>query len=217
MRLFTALLDLLYPPKCAFCHKLLRSEKDGVCKACREHLPYTGVLAARTDLKQIDKCVAPLFYEKTVRDSLHRYKFSHCPGYAGIYAEFMVKSIDENQISCDIISWVPVSRRRLRSRGYDQARLLAEAVAKTCGAVCLPTLEKQRHTKQQSLIRDPKARRDNVRGAYRCADPALVAGKRILLIDDIVTTGATLSECAGVLRQAGAASVSAAAAARKRD
>lgn len=217
MKLFRSLLDLLYPPKCAFCHRLLRDEKDGICRFCRDKLPRTSALAVRTDLKHIDRCAAPLFYENAVRDSLHRYKFSQCAGYAGIYAELVVKCIDENQISCDSITWAPVSRRRLRKRGYDQSRLLAEEIAKKLGVPCVKTLEKVRHNRQQSLIRDPKARRENVKGVYRCADPEAVSGKRLLLIDDIVTTGATLSECARVLCEAGAASVSAAAVARKRD
>lgn len=217
MKAFRSMLDLLYPPKCAFCHRLLRGETDGICRKCREALPRTGALAVRTDLRHIDRCAAPLFYEKTVRDSLHRYKFSQCVGYAGIYAELVLKCIDENQISCDSITWVPVSRRRLRRRGYDQSRLLAEEIAKKRGLPCVNTLEKVRHNRQQSLIRDPKARRENVKGVYRCADPEAVRGKRLLLIDDIVTTGATLSECARVLSEAGAASVSAAAVARRRD
>lgn len=217
MKLLDALLDLLYPPRCAFCHRLLRQSGDGVCKSCREHLPYTGHLAEQTRIKHIERCVSPLFYEKLVRDSLHRFKFAQRTGYAGIYAEFMVKCIDENQISCDSISWVPVSRRRLRERGYDQSGLLAREVSARLGVPCVRTLDKIRHTRQQSLTKDVRQRRENVKGAYCCCDPALVAGKRILLIDDIVTSGSTLSECAGVLKKAGAGEISALTVARKRD
>lgn len=217
MKLLNRVLDLLYPPRCAFCHKLLYSGEDGVCPKCREQLPYTKSLAERPGLKNIDRCVSPLFYEKDVRDSLHRFKFSQRTGYAGIYAGFMVKCIDENDISCDSITWAPVSRKRLRSRGYDQSELLARAIASRLQLPCVRMLNKVRDTKAQSLLRDFRQRQENVKGAYRCSNPDAVKGKRVLLIDDIVTTGSTLTECASALKEAGAASVQALTVARKRD
>lgn len=217
MKLLEALLDLVYPPRCVFCHRLLPGSGISVCRTCREQLPYTGTLAERSKIKSIEHCFSPLFYEKTVRDSLHRYKFEQRRGYAGVYADFMLKCIDENQISCDSITWVPVSRRRLHERGYDQSELLARAIAAKRGVPCLRLLEKSRHTRQQSLIKDPGQRKANVKGAYRCVDPSLAAGRRFLLVDDIVTSGATLSECAKVLKEAGAAGIIALTVARKRD
>ena len=216
MKLLHALLDLIYPPRCAFCHKLLRYEGETVCKDCLSKLPYTGDLAEQTGLKQIERCVSPLFYENTVRDSLHRFKFGQRTGYAGIYAGFMVKSIDENQISCDIISWAPVSRKRLRSRGYDQSELLARELSSRLGLPCRRLLVKQKHTMPQSRTRNAVQRRENVKGAYHCCDPEEARGKRILLVDDIVTSGSTLSECAKMLKEAGAAEISAVTVARKR-
>lgn len=216
MKFLDCLLDLLYPPRCAFCHRLLRLSGENVCKDCLSGLPYTGDLAERTGLKHIKSCVSPFFYEKTVRDSLHRYKFGQRTGYAGIYAGFMVKSIDENRISCDIISWAPVSRQRLRSRGYDQSELLARKISALTGIPCKRLLIKQRHTRPQSLTKNAVQRRENVKGAYRCCDPDSVHGKRILLVDDILTSGSTLSECAAILKDAGADEISAVTVARKR-
>lgn len=216
MKLFSYLLDLLYPPRCSFCHRLLRHSGEAVCKDCLSSLPYTGDLAERNGLKNIKHCVSPFFYENSVRASLHRFKFGQRRGYAGIYAGFMVKSIDENKISCDIISWAPVSRQRLRSRGYDQSELLARELSDRLGIPCIRLLIKQKHTMPQSRTRNAAQRRENVKGAYRCSDPETVYGKRILLVDDIVTSGSTLSECARILKEAGAAEVSAVTVARKR-
>lgn len=216
MKLLQDLLDLVYPPRCAFCHKLLRHEGEGVCKDCLTGLPYTGDLAVQSGLKQIKCCVSPLFYENTVRDSLHRFKFGQRTGYAGIYAGFMVKSIDENQISCDIISWAPVSRQRLRIRGYDQSELLARELSRRLGRPYKRLLVKQKHTMPQSQTKNAAQRRENVKGAYRCCDPEEVRGKRVLLVDDIVTSGSTLTECAKILKEAGAAEISAVTVARKR-
>ena len=105
----------------------------------------------------------------------------------------------------------------LRERGYDQARLLAKATAKTLGMPLTPTLYKQRNTQPQSGTGDAAKRRANITGAYRMKKDADVTGKRILLIDDIVTTGSTLSECARVLGKAGAEQVVCATVARTAD
>lgn len=214
MKLLDRILDLLYPPRCAFCRRLLPDGVRGVCAFCEKKLPYVPADAQIRSLKNIEKCIAPLYYEGSVRESLHRYKFSSMTAYADIYSEFMGKCIDENGISCDIITWIPLSRRRLRKRGYDQAELLARLIAKRHGFDCVRLLKKLRDNPPQSGTGSPEKRRANVKGIYSCIDPQLVQGKTILLIDDIVTTGATLSEAAGVLKKAGAAGVYCAAVAR---
>lgn len=214
MKLLDRILDLLYPPRCAFCRRLLPDGVRGVCAFCEKKLPYVPADAQIRSLKNIEKCIAPLYYEGSVRESLHRYKFSSMTAYADIYSEFMGKCIDENGISCDIITWIPLSRRRLRKRGYDQAELLARLIAKRHGFDCVRLLKKLRDNPPQSGTGSPEKRRANVKGIYSCIEPQLVQGKTILLIDDIVTTGATLSEAAGVLKNAGASGVYCAAVAR---
>ena len=114
----------------------------------------------------------------------------------------------------DIISWVPLSGKRKRSRGYDQAMLLALATALELSDVAAETLKKTKDVQAQSEIKGRDARRVNISGAYEAADPELVEGKRVLLIDDVYTTGTTLSECARILLMAGAGSVVCAALAR---
>ena len=217
MKLLDALLDLLYPPRCTFCHRMLRNGHAPVCEMCLLALPYTGPLARREKIAHLDACYAPLFYEKDVRESLLRFKFDGLTGYAGVYAGFMLKCIDENGISCDSIAWVPVSRKKLRSRGYDQAQLLAQELAVRMGLPCRKMLVKNRENRQQSLLANAAERRANVKGVYDCPSPEIVQGKHILLVDDIVTSGATLSECARILRQNGALSVTAIAVACAKD
>ena len=206
------LLDLFYPPRCAFCRRLLGEKEKGVCRFCRRKYENRCI---RRELAHCSCCVAPLSYEGAVRDSLLRYKFRGVAAYGAAYADFLAKCIDESQISCDIITWVPLSRRRLRHRGYDQARILAEETAKILGLPCAKLLEKRVHTRAQSGIRNAEQRRKNAKGVYVCCAPELAAGKRVLLIDDIVTTGATLTECAAVLKKAGCGAVIAAAAASR--
>ena len=113
-----------------------------------------------------------------------------------------------------MITWTPVSEKRLRQRGYDQAMLLAMAAALALDDVAVETLKKCRDTPAQSSLENADQRRSNVVGVYEIVDPELIAGKRVLLIDDIITTGSTLEEASNTLMKAGAASVMAAAVAQ---
>ena len=217
MGLGSFVLDLLFPPKCAFCRRVVRHGADRLCPDCRAALPYAGAEVEKHG-DGFSVCYAALYYEGQVRDSLHRYKFQGSSGYAGTYGHLLADCVRENLAGrYDLISWVPLSRERLRERGYDQSMLIAQAMALGLQDVAVSTLDKVRDAAKQSTVGSAEKRRANISGAYRVTDPELVAGRRILLIDDIVTTGATLSECACTLRAAGAADVVCAAVARTRD
>ena len=105
------------------------------------------------------------------------------------------------------MTWVPVSKKRLRKRGFDQARYLTASLCVDWHTAPLETLRKITDNPPQSGIDDAAARRANVLGVYEAVSPEQFAGKRLLLVDDICTTGATLGECARVLKEAGAAEV----------
>lgn len=147
----------------------------------------------------------PLYYQDSVRDSILRYKFGAKKGYVGCYSKMLAQCILDNYGGkYDLITWVPISDDRLKSRGYDQAMILAMATALELDDVAAETLKKTRDNPAQSSLGERDERRANVTGAYTVTDPELIEGKRLLLIDDIVTTGATLSECARTLLLAGA-------------
>ena len=203
MKIFRLLISLLYPRKCPFCRRVI-DENKLVCPACEKKLPFIADRPPRR-FAYVDECYSALEYCGAVRDSVHRFKFQGAAAYAEIYGTFLAKCIDENGIFCDIITWVPLSRARLRKRGYDQARLLAEALAGHMGLEAKPLLKKTRNNKAQSGLRSEAARSANVKGVYALSADSSLEGKRIVLIDDVVTTGATMSECAGVLKKAGAA------------
>lgn len=213
MKLIDAVLDLLFPPKCPFCRRLTETN-ERVCRNCLDILPYTTTQSHDRKLRYISRCVAPFYYKDSVRESLLRYKFGGLSTYSKIYAEFIAKCIDENGISCDIITWVPLSAKRFRSRGYDQARLIADALSELTGIKCVRLLKKTRHNPAQSGTGSAEKRKANVSGVYSSVNTKELTGKRILLVDDIVTTGATMSECAKILTQQGCAEVQAVAVAR---
>ena len=192
------------------------SSDELICSKCKKDLPYTengGILKGNF----FTSVVSPLYYENDVREALLRYKFYQMTVYAnpfgGLLAECAAEYIDEK---VDIISWVPLSPKRLRTRGYDQARMLAEIVGEQLGIPCVPLLRKVRHTAPQSRTGGEEKRRRNISGAYEVIDKSLIDRKVILLIDDIVTTGSTFAECAKTLGKGGADKVYCAAVARKR-
>lgn len=216
MRIFDELLNLLFPAKCPFCREILQRKEDMICPECRKSITWTK---NNSKLKGnfFTACVSPLYYEESVRDALLRYKFHRMTAYAVPFGAVLADCISEyidGQV--DIISWVPLSRKRLRSRGYDQAQLLAVEVAKRLGLPCVPVLRKIRHTQPQSRTGSVEKRHANISGAYQVIAPEELRGKSVLLIDDIVTTGSTFSECARMLGMAGAERVYCAAVARKR-
>ena len=201
-----ALLDVLFPPKCIFCGTLLPSGVDGVCDECRKTLPFTRGKAR--SIEGIPTVMSAFYYEGEVREALLRYKFANCSSSAKTFAKFMSETVENSSdVLYDTISWVPLSRRRERKRGYDQAYLLARSMARNLGREVTPTLRKVRHIQAQSGLASAEARRNNISGCYELAPGFSPAGKRILLVDDIVTTGSTLSECARMLKAGGAEEV----------
>lgn len=216
MKFWSAMLDLLYPPKCVFCHRLLENPDARICSQCRGRLPYTLEHGAQKG-EFFSVCVAPLYYEGLAKESLHRFKFNNRREYAKTYGPMMADCIQETRLSWDVLTWVPVSKKRLRQRGYDQCQLLAQSVGSQMGCTPVSLLKKIRHTPAQSQTGTVEKRRANISGAYCVTSPELAAGQTVLLLDDIVTTGATLSECARILRFAGATDVCCAVIARRRD
>jgi ComF family protein len=198
-------LDLLFPPKCPFCGRLLEDGQTLLCPDCQRDLPW---MQGERMVEFVDLCAAPLWYRDKVRQSHHRYKFSGLRSYARVYSVLMAQcAADRLDGRFDLVTWAPLSAKRLRKRGYDQSRLLAEGVALGMGMQAVPLLDKVRDTPAQSGLEGDSVRRANVLGAYSLRPEADVQGRRILLVDDVMTTGATLSECARILRTAGAEQV----------
>ena len=198
-------LELLFPRKCILCQGFLGREETDLCRSCRTDQPEYPY--GKKKVPHVSDLTALWMYQGHVAGSLKRYKFGRCRHYAGSYGRLLAMRIHRDLPMADIITWVPVSRRRRRVRGFDQVELLAKAVAPELGIPAEALLEKYRDNRANSGLRTPEERRANVLGVYRAAAPDRIAGKRVLLLDDIVTTGATASECARVLLTAGAEEV----------
>lgn len=203
----SVLLDLLFPPRCAFCGRLV--EEGDVCAACAEALPFReGTASVQVIGEGRYPCALAFYYEGPVRDGVRALKFGKKSWRARVFARYIAQTAaEELSGGFDAVSFVPVSLRRNFERGFDQARLLAEEAAKIWGVKAEAVLRKDRHTRAQSSLQDAALRKTNVKGAYRVPHPERVRGRRFLLIDDVCTTGSTLSAAADALLEAGAAGV----------
>ena len=205
MRLWTAALDLLFPPKCPYCHKVLDNPRAPLCPDCQVRLPWLTGKAGEKKVDFADGCFSPLAYQDRVREAIHRYKFQRVRACAGPFGAVMAQCMQDHlPQGIDWITWCPLHKKRLRERGFDQAKLLAQEVGRRLDIPVRATLRKDRNTRPQSELEEESARRANALGAYSLLPGTDLTGKRVVLVDDVVTTGSTLSECAALLRRAGA-------------
>lgn len=206
MKLFDSIKDWLFPPRCPFCGAI--RSRISICDDCQTRLPWLEGRQSETVVEFADGCYSPLLYDERVKRAVAKYKFDRVTDYHKIFSLLMHQCAgDHIAPPCDLVSWVPLHPKRLAERGFHQTKLLGKELGRLEQLPTQETLRKIRSTDAQSSIDSDAARRANVLGAYELCQSAEVAGKRLLLVDDVVTTGATLSECARVLKTAGAAEV----------
>lgn len=216
MKLLSWLAELLYPTRCIICREVLQGGKPRICPQCREKIRYTEEGGKRRG-DFFSMCVSSVYYEDAFRESFLRYKFMNQQAYAVAYGELLGATIYEYLNGrYDLVTWAPVGRMRLRKRGYDQAYLLAKEACRMLAVEPVRLLTKKAGVTAQSTLDSAERRRANIAGAYKAVNCDLIQNRRILVIDDIVTTGATLSECAKTLLLAGAEDVCCATLARTR-
>jgi ComF family protein len=221
-----AVLDLLFPPLCLACRGPVQD--TGFCAACWSKLtfldgpgcaccglPFAVALGGDTlcaaclaQPPSFDKARAILAYDQNSRGAIlalkHADRLDLVPGFAR-WLSRTGRSLLED---CDLIVPVPLHRFRLWRRRYNQAAELARRIADEWKRAYEPfLLIRGRPTPSQGAMASAKARRRNVLGAFQVPDPAKVKGKRVLLLDDVLTTGATVQACARALKRAGAAQV----------
>ncbi len=210
------ILNIIFPPKCILCQKLLTAQETDLCHRCRTDTEE--FTKSKQKISFVAGWTSLWYYSGDVRKSILRYKFSNRRHYGAVYGRMLAMKLSSKPLcGYDILTWVPISDRRRWFRGFDQVELIARAVGEELGTPAVPVLKKIRHTKPQSRISMAAARRANVLGAYTVTEPELVTGKKILLLDDIITTGSTVSECARMLGTFGAEQVYCAAVAAPHD
>lgn len=155
---------------------------------------------------QIDGIRSAVLFDGVLREAVHRLKYASARNLADPLAEMMAQFWYQTPLPADVLMPVPLHPHRERERGYNQSMLLAQALGRRIGLAVLPNaLVRCRNTVSQTTL-NARERRANVAEAFECVSEA-VRGKRVLLIDDVCTTGATLEACSVALRQGGALSV----------
>jgi ComF family protein len=155
-------------------------------------------------LPQFDGVRVRAIYGGAISSAIHALKYNHQTRLAGPLGEFLCEALYDIDWAIDIVVAVPLHAKRLRERGYNQAALLGEVVAQRRGWEFSPSaVIRARETRSQVHL-NAHERQENVADAFS-AEPRIVANKGVLIIDDVLTTGATMSACAEALRSAGAA------------
>lgn len=214
------LLSLFFPPCCPVCGTALQEGEDALCVACKCRLPRTGYWEDQ------DPCVEQMFWGKVsvTRATAFLYYHKGSP-YSGLVRLLKYDGRKELGVALgrimggelaadgffsqvDALIPVPLHKRKLRSRGYNQSLCLARGVAQVTG---LPVLDgclcRTIYTDTQTHLTLAE-RWDNMRHVFCLSNPLAVAGKHVMLIDDVLTTGATMTACADVLAQAEGVSIS---------
>lgn len=214
--------NLVYPDRCYICGEVI-PWRSGLCRTCAEKAPRIlppvcskcGRGEDRCSCRQrqmhFARCVSPFYYEDTVKTGILALKNTACRPYVSGFAAEIAEVLrrEYGGIAFDRITAVPLYRADERLRGFDPNALLAKQLARLTGIAYAPLLKKTVHTAPQKSL-DARLRSGNLLGAFDVTVP--VQGMTILLIDDIITTGATLDECAKMHKLAGAAEVYAATA-----
>lgn len=194
------ILAAIFPTRCPFCHTVI-AEGDCFCTPCAQKIPQ---ITYQRMTSGGEPCCAPLPYRDAYAGAVRYFKFrkklSYARPLAMLIAAAAARSYEMKAIDC--VTCVPMYRKALQRRRFNHAEALARECAAVMGLPYVETLEKYRQNAPQHTLRRSE-RSLNVKDVYRVIDPSLVKGKRILLIDDIITTGSTLGECARMLKTGG--------------
>lgn len=168
----------------------------GICFECFKKLEPVPIFNPIEATKNVNYYISGYYYNDTLKSLIHRYKFSREYALSKLFSSMLydrIKDIKE-LYDFDFITSVPISRQRFKSREFNQAELIARQVSALLDIPYVICIHKHRHTLPQSLLKR-NMRKENIRDAF-IADSERVSNKRILLVDDIITTGSTLNECA---------------------
>jgi ComF family protein len=232
---FRGLVSLFYPASCAACSSPVESG-ESLCSSCGEWAPrITAPFCAKCSqpfagaiidsftcancegrVLHFDAAVSAYRSRGVVRKVIHDFKYGRHLHLRHLAGRWLTEALNDPRLTgrrFRLIVPVPLHPARKRERGFNQAELLGRELHRACGVPLGDVLQRIRYTTTQTQF-DRSERMENLRGAFRLRDGCDVQGFRILLVDDVLTTGSTLSECASVLKKAGAISVHAATAAR---
>jgi ComF family protein len=199
---FSLAIDLLFPPRCGGCGKV----DTFWCETCQEDIDHIAFPAQVRQLPAFSGLASSALHTGKIREAVQALKYENVPSVAEPLGQRLAKHLAAQRWMIDTLIPVPLSTTRLKERGYNQAELLAQAVSKHSAIPCASTaLRRQKHTESQVTMTAAE-RLTNVQQAFS-ADSIFVKDRSVLIIDDVLTTGATLTACGEALLSVGAAAV----------
>lgn len=218
--LLSGLLFAVFPKRCSFCRKVIIPSAD-VCNTCKKSVarvkPPVCILCGRG----MDECLcknhqcfysslaAPFYYEDIVRKCIWNLKFQGKTQNAKILSLEMAKTAQKEFLNkkFDIITGVPLTKQSMKRRGYNQSYLLSHEIGKIMNIKTVDGLLKKIYDTPAQHMMNSSMRRGNLAGVFDVECPEMIKDKRILICDDVATTGSTLNECAKMLLLSGACEV----------
>ena len=216
------IIDFIFPPNytCICCGRDIFNNPYGVCEGCKSSLPFlTGRLCqhcsdilisdgdyckrCKGKAQLYDKAISPFIYTDAIAKHIQNLKYNNAKYLAEPLSRFMADTFCNSKISTDFVTPVPLCTKRMKERGYNQSSLLADSFSKIVNIPVLDVLERVKETGTQTELNFIE-RQKNLKDAFRVVNKKLVKDKSVLVIDDVFTTGATVSECAKVLKKSGA-------------
>ena len=198
--------SLLFPTRqlCYLCKEKTPYLKSFTCLECNEKLKF-AYKEVKIDSIYVDRTFYVLSYNRFLKELIHDFKFNGKSYLYKPFAEFMINMIRKKDINnVDIVIYIPIHRRKEAIRGYNQSELLSDYISKQLQIpISRGNLVKKKWTKEQNKL-DRIQRLDNLKDSFFLKNPEEIRGKRILLIDDLITTGATFNECSKILKINGA-------------
>lgn len=201
-------LNLVYPLRCASCNKDIEALNNfGICDLCLRQIPENS----NPPIKGLhfEKAYSACLYEGVLKELIHKFKYKNKVSLSKILSKLMIDFIKYNPealAEIEIITFVPLHDARERERGFNQSGILAAKLSKESGIRFSDTLKKTIATRHQNEL-SRNDRLINLKGAFKIRDGAMIEGLNVLLVDDVITTGATLDECAKTLLDNGAKKV----------
>jgi ComF family protein len=225
-----ACLDLVYPPQCLLCHKKVPHHPEILCDICRHNITFNTPPFCKKcsrhltqptkknlcpqchkKIPDFDRSWGVVLYTKPMKDLLHLFKYQKKTALRHVFADLMISFIKQHHIpltNFDCLIPIPIHSVKHREREFNQTELLCHLIGKEFAIpVNASSLVRMKNTRPQAFL-DEKERWTNVQGAFKIRKPLELKNKSILLVDDLMTTGATACEAAKMCRKAGAIKVS---------
>jgi|LSQX01.1.fsa_nt_gb ComF family protein len=225
-----SIIDILFPPRCIYCSTIISSaqtleicedcannnsliDDDNTCSVCGQRMGKDNVSSVCVDCNNtkhyFEKNYSPLEYSGKIKNSILRFKFAEKKRYAYTFGKLIVQKIraENHDITFDSVVYIPMNKKAIRERGYNQAHLLAQVIAKEidCELIKNALIKTRQTLPQRELTRHQ--RQKNIKNAFDINKSINIKEKTILIVDDIYTTGATINECSKVLINNGAKKV----------